>query len=187
MVYIILLLLAAALAAAAALYFRFTKYDRQGFDKKGFHKNGTKYDDDGYDYFGYDRNGYNRQGYNTRGRNARGQYDRFYDIKDFQKGCFSADGFLDPRDYPVAVTNHARSRMQERMGIHNRDQMEALAFEAYRFGRSARQLPGTSAALVRDIEGRQENSVVLLYRNYVYIFSVDNVLITVYKNDNIRL
>lgn len=140
--YIILVLLIVALAAALfAEDFRFTKYDRQGFDKKGFHKNGTKYDDDGYDCFGYDKNGYNREGYNSRGRNARGQYNRFYDIEDFEKGCFSADGFLDPRDNPVAVTDHARIRMQERMGIQNPDRMETLAFDAYRFGRSARQLP----------------------------------------------
>lgn len=183
--YIILVLLIVALAAALfAEDFRFTKYDRQGFDKKGFHKNGTKYDDDGYDCFGYDKNGYNREGYNSRGRNARGQYNRFYDIEDFEKGCFSADGFLDPRDNPVAVTDHARIRMQERMGIQNPDRMETLAFDAYRFGRSARQLPKASAALVRDIEERhieelQEKPIVLLYRNYVYIFSAENVLITV--------
>lgn len=175
------------MAAMVTLYFWFTKYDHRGFDEEGSHKNGTRYDNDGYDYFGYDRNGFNRQGYNTRGRNDQGQYDRFYDIEDFQKGRFSADGFLDPRRYPVAVTHHARSRMYERMGIQNPGQMEALAFDAYRFGRSARQLSGTSAALVRDIEGRQENRVVLIYRSYIYIFSVENVLITVYKNDNIRL
>lgn len=32
-----------------------------------------------------------------------------------------------------------------------------------------------------------KNSVVLIYRGYIYIFSDDNKLITVYKNDRLPL
>lgn len=100
---------------------------------------------------------------------------------------YSYDGFLSPKKYPVALTNHARERMEERLGLRSHERMDILAFDAYRYGKSARQLNRISAAQVRDIEAKHDNSVVLIYRNYIYVFSRENVLITVYKNEYIKI
>jgi len=157
------------------------RYDRRGFDHNHIHKNGTKYDDYGYDYFGYNADGYNIEGYNKLGKNHKGQYNRLHDTKSCD------DGFCSPKLCPIALTTHARHRMQERLGINDFHQMDVQAFDAYRYGRSKRQIKKTSAYLVEEIEQRYENSVVLIYRNVIYIFSCDNVLKTVYKNDRIPL
>ena len=45
----------------------------------------------------------------------------------------------------------------------------------------------SSAELVWDIQETHQNGVVLIYRGYVYIFSRDNQLITVYRNQRISL
>lgn len=157
-------------------------YDSRGFDHNHIHRNGTKFDDDGYDYFGYNAEGYNRQGYNALGKNAKGQYDRFFDTK-----SYAEEGFYSLRQYPIALTTHARERMQERLGINNVQKMEEQAISAYRFGKSKRQIKKTSAGLIDEMEQRYENSIVLIYRNFIYVFSCENVLITVYKNDKISL
>lgn len=167
--------------------FKSRKPPKKGFDKNGNHSNGTRFDDEGYDYKGFDREGFNRQGYNTAGKNRKGQYNRYFDIADFQNDVYSPDGFLDPAQHPVAVTNHARQRMQERMGIHSAAEIDRLALDAYQFGRSARQLKKTSAAEIQDIQERHGDGIVLIYRNYIYIFTCENVLKTVYKNDHISL
>jgi len=57
-----------------------------------------------------------------------------------------------------------------------------LAFKAYKFGKSARQVNQKTATRLRKIETKNENSVALLYDGWVYIFSKENVLITVYEN-----
>lgn len=172
------------------------KFDDHGFDKQGIHKNGTKYDDSGYDVRGFDRSGYNRQGYdisgydcngynrsgyNRQGKNIKGQYNRFFDSH------YDKDGFCNPMLHPVIVTNHARQRMIERMQVRNIQDIERIAQDAYCYGRSKRQLKKSSAALVEEIENRYECCVLLIHRGYIYIFSEDNKLITVYKNDRIPL
>lgn len=157
-------------------------YDKRGFSHNRIHKNGTKFDDYGYDYFGYDRNGYNQQGYNKFGKNQKGQYDRFFDTTSCE-----AEGFYNPRIYSIALSAHARERFAERLGISNLYKMETQTIDAYRFGKSKRQIKKTSAFLVEEIEQRHQNGIVLIFRNYIYVFSCENVLITVYKNDKIPL
>lgn len=157
------------------------RYDRRGFDHNGIHRNGTKYDDEGYDVQGYDPSGFDRSGYDRRGKNARGQYDRLHDTH------LSEDGLSSPAAHPIVVTTHARQRIAERLPAKLSGNAESLARDAYRYGRSKRQIKKTSAALIEEIEARYENSVVLIYRGYIYIFSEDNKLITVYKNDRIPL
>ncbi|MBP3494536.1 MAG: hypothetical protein J6J83_08030 [Oscillospiraceae bacterium] len=206
---IILLLL---LFVILALVLRKDKYDKNGFNRRRIHRNGTKYDDQGFDYwgydrsgydrcgynrygydrsgydrygydrYGYDRSGYNRQGYNTSGKNAKGQYNRCYDEHGLR-----ADGFCDPCRYPIALTDHARERMRERLGITDFRKMDAAAREAYQYGRSARQIKKSAAAMAREIEQRHDGKIVLIHRGYIYIFSEENVLITLYKNDRIPL
>lgn len=184
------------------LVYRFLKYDSRGFDRKGIHKNGTKYDEwgydvggydpDGYNRFGYDvegydRNGYNQNGYNQEGKNAKGQYNRFFDVLNYKTSEYNRDGFLNPKWHPVIVTNHAKQRMIERMSSVKMNDIEQLAMEAYCFGRGKRQIKRSSAAWIEEIENRYDSSVLLIYQGYIYIFSEDNKLITVYKNERILL
>lgn len=191
-------ILLSLLAVVVAIIFIYhcTKYNSNGFDRKGRHKNGTKYDDFGYDARGYDKNGfdrqgydvkgydcvgYNRQGYNKFGKNAKGQYNRLFDL------YYSEDGFRNPRLYPIGVTNHARERMMERMHIQNVQDIEGISFDAYRYGKSKRQIKKSSSAIIEEIENRHKSSVLLVYRGYIFVFSDDNKLITVYRNDRIPL
>lgn len=160
-------------------------YNGQGYDRRGYDRDG--FDRCGYDSKGYDRQGYNRQGYTIHGRDARGRYNRLYDMADFLHAQYSAEGFLDPRRYPVGVTQHGVQRMHERMpGNAHKTPLE-VAREAYCFGKSARQIRTSSVYLVREIEEREGTGVVLIYHGYIYIFSRDNQLITVYKNERIPL
>lgn len=99
---------------------------------------------------------------------------------------YAADGFLNPNQYPIALTDHARQRMRERIQIHDGELMKKYACDAYRYGKSARQLNHSAAYQVRQIE-QKEGKIVLLYKNYIYIFSEENVLITVYENEHIKI
>ena len=158
------------------------RYNRRGFDRNRVHKNGTKFDEYGYDYFGYDKDGYDQQGYNKFGKNEKGQYDRFFDTTSWEN-----EGFYNPKEYPIALSTHARERFCERLGIYDAQKMDMQTLDAYRFGKSKCQIKKTSSYLVDEIEQKHENSVVLIYRNTIYIFSCDNVLKTLYKNDKIPL
>lgn len=173
--------------AIVILVVNLQKRDENRFDHSKLPKNNTGYDGPGNGYHGLNQQGYNREGYNVYGKNEKGQYNRFYDLDAFRESDYSTDGFLNPRIYPVAVTNHARERMNERLGIDNNQKMDELAVQAYQFGKSARQVKKSAAAQMHEIEQRHENGVVLLYRNYLYIFSHENVLITVYRNQYISL
>lgn len=75
----------------------------------------------------------------------------------------------------------------ERMSVENLREFEILALKAYCFGKSKRQVKKSSAALMEEIEGNYENSILLIYSGYIYVFSKDNKLITVYRNDRIPL
>lgn len=134
----------------------------------------------------YDREGYNRYGYNSRGKNRQGKYDRYYDVESYKTSDYSPDGFLDIRMYPLFLTDHAIERMSERMGIKNYSEMESRAIDAYRFGKSKLQLMKSQRAIIEEKERQHEDGVILLYRGYVYVFTEDNGLITVYKDDGIR-
>ena len=106
------------LVVALALLIRAGKYDEDGYDKDGYDRLGydrSGYDRWGYDRAGYDRNGFNRYGYDCNGRNAKGQYNRLHDGVGLR-----ADGFYNPRRYPIALTTHARERMEERLGLYRR-------------------------------------------------------------------
>ena len=133
------------LVVALALLIRAGKYDEDGYDKDGYDRLGydrSGYDRWGYDRAGYDRNGFDRWGYDCNGRNAKGQYNRLRDTQGRE-----ADGFYNPRRYPVALTTHARERMWERLGITDFRKMDAAAREAYQYGRSARQIKKSAAAM----------------------------------------
>ena len=158
------------------------RYNSRGFNHNRIHRNGTKYDDFGFDFDGYDAEGYNQRGYNRKGKNRKGQYDRFFDTTSSEQ-----EGFFSPDVYPIALTNHARARFRERLGVEDTYKMDSLAVEAYRFGKSKRQIKKTSAYLVEEIEQKEDNSVVLIYKNCIYIFTNENVLKTLYKNDKIAL
>lgn len=175
-------------------------YDQSGYNKDGFDKNGFDhegYNRNGYNFYGYDREGYNKNGYNVKGldregyntfgynkygKSKNGKYDRYYDAFSFEK-----DGLRSMDEFPVALTDHSIERFSERLGITKRLDMQRSAIDAYRYGKSRRQLKKTSAALVDEIENRHENGTVLIYRNYIYIFSETNALITLYRNENIPL
>lgn len=156
-------------------------YDELEFDSNGIHWNGTKYDDFGYDVNGYDRQGFNINGYNREGRNNKGQYNRIFDTN------YGKDGFYNPRLYPIIVTTHAEQRMKERLPSKLVGDIDKLAYEAFCYGKSKRQIKRSSAMLIEEIENRYDGSVMLVYNGYIYVFSRDCKLITVYKNTRIPL
>ena len=129
----------------------------------------------------YDSDGYNRQGYNEVGRNRQGKYNRYYNVKCYITDLNSDEGFLDIRKNPLNLTNHARERLYERMGIHDFYRMEEIAFEAYQFGKSKMQLMKSERGIIEEKEQKYAGSVILIYRGYCYVFTENNGLITVYK------
>lgn len=133
----------------------------------------------------YDSEGYNRQGYNEVGRNRQGKYNRYYNVKCYKTDLYSEEGFLDIRKNPFYITNHARARMYERMGIRDSYRMEELAFEAYQFGKSKLQLMKSERGIIEEKEQEYGDSVILIYRGYCYVFTESNGLKTVYKNDRV--
>ena len=134
----------------------------------------------------YDSEGYNRQGYNEVGRNRQGKYNRYYNVKCYKTDLYSEEGFLDIRENPLYLTNHARERMYERMGINDSYRMEELAFEAYQFGKSKLQLMKSERGIIEEKEQQYGDSVILIYRGFCYVFTENNGLKTVYKNDRVR-
>lgn len=134
----------------------------------------------------YDDEGYNRQGYNEVGRNRQGKYNRLYNVKCYETELYSEEGFLDIRKNPLYLTNHAKARMAERLGIRDPREMSLLALEAYQFGKSKLQLMKSERAIVEEKEMEYGNSVILIYRGYCYVFTENNGLKTVYKNDRVR-
>ena len=134
----------------------------------------------------YDSEGYNRQGYNEVGRNRQGKYNRYYNVKCYKTDLYSEEGFLDIRKNPLYLTNHARERMYERMNIKESYRMDELAFEAYQFGKSKLQLMKSESGIIEDKEQEYGDSVILIYRGYCYVFTENNGLKTVYKNDKVR-
>jgi len=172
--------------------------DKRGFNQKEIHKNGTKFDDFGYDITGYDKNGYDRNGfdkngydisgfnedgYKIDGRNANGKYNRLYDKKSYIKSRYNREGFLNPQIYPISITNHARERIYERVSNSRTVSADSLVREAYAYGKSSYQVMKTSSVFLKEIESRYENGTALLYNGYIFIFSEENVLITMYKNE----
>ena len=134
----------------------------------------------------YDSEGYNRQGYNEVGRNRQGKYNRYYNVKCYKTDLYSEEGFLDIRKNPLYLTNHARERMYERMGINDSYRMEELSFEAYQFGKSKLQLMKSERGIIEEKEQEYGDSVILIYRGFCYVFTENNGLKTVYKNDRVR-
>ena len=135
----------------------------------------------------YDEYGYNRQGYNEIGKNRQGKYNRFYNVKCYKTNLYSEEGFLDIRKNPIYLTNHARERMRERMSINEANKMDALAFEAYQFGKSKLQLMKSERGIIEEKEQVYGDSVILIYHGYCYVFTENNGLKTVYKNDRVRM
>lgn len=133
----------------------------------------------------YDSEGYNSQGYNEVGRNRQGKYNRYYNTKCYETNLYSEEGFLDIRENPLFLTNHARERMNERLGIQEYCEMDNLAFEAYQFGKSKLQIMKSETGYIEEKEKEYQNSVILIYHGYCYVFTDNNGLITVYKNDKI--
>ena len=134
----------------------------------------------------YDSEGYNQQGYNVVGKNRQGKYNRYYNIKCYKTDLYSEEGFLDIRENPLYLTNHARDRMYERMNIKDSYRMDELAFEAYQFGKSKLQLMKSERAIIEDKEQEYGDSVILIYRGFCYVFTENNGLKTIYKNERVR-
>ena len=134
----------------------------------------------------YDSEGYNRQVYKEVGRTRQGKYNRYYNVKCYKTDLYSEEGFLDIRKNPFYITNHARERMYERMGIRDSYRMQELAFEAYQFGKSKLQLMKSERGIIEEKEQEYGDSVILIYRGYCYVFTENNGLKTVYKNDRVR-
>ena len=134
----------------------------------------------------YDSEGYNRQGYNEVGRNRQGKYNRYYNVKCYKTDLYSEEGFLDIRKNPLYLTNHARERMYERIGIKDSYRMDEIAFEAYQFGKSKLQLMKSERGIIEEKEQEYGDSVILIYRGFCYVFTENNGLKTVYKNDRVK-
>ena len=192
MIYFIIAFLALILLISL---FKFNGYNSDGFNRKGIHLNGTRYDDDGYDCKGYNKNGYNRKGYNKEGydykgynyygytiegKNINGQYNRLFDK-------VNKDGFSPLSDYPIIITTHAKQRIVERIPPNYYDDINTMVYDAYCYGKSKYQVKKSSAQQMETYESRYDSSRLLIYRGYIYVFSTDNKLITVYKNNNIIL
>ena len=77
--------------------------------------------------------------------------------------------------------------MRERMGIVESNKMDTLAFEAYQFGKSKLQVMKSERGIIEEKEQEYGDSVILIYRGYCYVFTENNGLKTVYKNDRIRM
>ena len=135
----------------------------------------------------YDSDGYNQYGYNEVGRNRQGKYNRYYNLKCYKTSLYSEEGFLDIRKNPLYLTNHARERMCQRMGINDYHKMQQLAFEAYQFGKSKLQLMKSERGIIEEKEAKHDGCIILIYRSYCYVFTEDNGLKTIYKNDRIRI
>ncbi len=129
----------------------------------------------------YDSEGYNQQGYNNVGKNRQGKYNRYYNVKCYQNNLYSEEGFLDIRENPLYLTNHAKERMAERMGIHEPRRMKEIAFEAYQFGKSKLQLMKSERGIIEEKELEHGDSIILIYRRYCYVFTENNGLKTVYE------
>ena len=150
-------------------------------------KSGTPQKPEPKTFYEYDSEGYNRQGYNESGRNRQGKYNRYYNVKCYKTDLYSEEGFLDIRKNPMYLTNHARKRMCERMGINDSCRMDELAFEAYKFGKSKLQLMKSERGIVEEKEREYGDSVILIYRGFCYVFTENNGLKTVYKNDRVKI
>ena len=172
----LLLLFIVAIFVCFLLLFKPKKKDSQKPPKPAQPQSIQEYDDDGY----------NRQGYNEVGRNRQGKYNRYYNVKCYKTELYSAEGFLDIRKNPLYLTNHARERMYERMGIDDSRRMKELAFEAYQFGKSKLQLMKSERGIIEEKEQEYGDSVILIYRGFCYVFTENNGLKTVYINERVR-
>lgn len=181
------------------IVFLYPGYDGRGFDKKGNHKNGTRYDDKGFDFKGYnkegytksgfDRNGYDRQGYdyigyNRKGYNREGKYDRYFDVDAFSGSNVSTEGFYDPHRFEVGVTDHARERFAERMEIISYAEMDDIAEEAYRHGKTKRQLGRKEAEYMIRKGKMYPDKTMILYDDFYFVFSQDNSLVTLFPKEH---
>ena len=117
--------------------------------------------------------------YDENGRNAQGEYNRLYDVKVFRSSTHNPDGFCDPRKYPIVLSDHARKRMAERLGISAFGEMYTLAMEAYQYGESLSQAEGHVAKRMETEKSRYQDGIPLLYGNRLYIFTSKNRLISV--------
>ena len=115
-----------------------------------------------------------------------GGANRYYNVKCYTTDLYSEEGFLDIRRNPLYLTNHARDRMRERMGIYEPFKMDAITFDAYQFGKSKLQLMKSERVIIEEKELEYGDSVILIYRGYCYVFTENNGLKTVYKNDRVR-
>ena len=89
----------------------------------------------------------------------------------------------DFRNYPVRVSVHAKERMSERMGLKTELEMLQRASDAFCYGKDVHQVTRSSAVEIKRIQGKYGHGVVYVYRGFIYIFSDDNCLITVYKDE----
>lgn len=107
-------------------------------------------------------------------------------MKCYKTDLYSEEGFLDIRKNPLYLTDHAIMRMSERMNIKDSNRMKELAYEAYQFGKSKLQLMKSERGIIEEKEQKYGDSVILIYRGFCYVFTENNGLKTVYKNDRVR-
>ena len=106
---------------------------------------------------------------------------------EFFDSCIINDEVIKAIEKCIPLGPLARERMIERMHIQNVQDVKKIAFDAYCYGRCKRQIKKSSTVMIEEIESRHKGCVLLVYSGYIYIFSDDNKLITVYKNDRIPL
>jgi len=99
------------------------------------------------------------------------------------------DGFMPLSESPIVLTNHAIERYRERLSFCDLHTMNQDAEHAYLYGKTALQVPKTTASRLIDIENRHETEhedpiIALLYANRIYIFTDKNVLVTLYPNSH---
>ena len=106
--------------------------------------------------------------YDENGRNAQGEYNRLYDVQAFHHSPHSADGFCDPRRYPIFLSDHARRRMTERLGITAYGEMYRLAMEAYQYGISISQADENTAKRME----AEKTVIRTVYRFFIAIVCI---------------
>jgi hypothetical protein len=73
------------------------------------------------------------------------------------------------------------------MGIDDVYKIDVLAFEAYQSGKSKLQLMKSERRIIEEKEQKYGDSVILIYHGYCYVFTENNGLKTVYKNDKVKV
>jgi len=87
-----------------------------------------------------------------------------------------------PTDNEPVLTNHAKYRFSQRLGVDDLNEQKELANLAFKYGRTKNNTDGDLKATLLIRENSSDDCVAKFYSGSIYIFSKeDNVLKTVYK------